>query len=128
MGAMRPLRRPGLWLGLWIAAIVAVIVVCLLPPAPLALPAGGDKVEHLVTYFLLSAGAVQLFATRRALAAAAIGLVLLGIGIEFAQGALTVTRMADPLDALANAAGVGLGMLVAATPARELLLRLERGR
>ncbi|HEY0333381.1 MAG TPA: VanZ family protein, partial [Stenotrophomonas sp.] len=100
-----------MWCVLWMLAIVAVIVVCLGPPPPLPeLPSNSDKAEHFLTYVLLAFGAVQLFATRRALWRAGIGLVLLGIGIEFAQDALTVDRSADPFDALANTLGVLAGL------------------
>jgi VanZ family protein len=53
------------------------------------------------------------------------GLVLLGIGIEIAQGQ-TVYRSADPYDALFNALGVALGMVTGLTPWRDLLLRIEK--
>ncbi len=125
-GVLKPLRRPRAWLLLWCAAVLAVIVVCLIPPPPLALPQNSDKVEHFLAYFVLAGSAVQLFATRRALWAVAIGLVLMGVGIEWLQGALTETRMADPFDALANSIGVVAGMLIAFTPLRDLLLRLQR--
>lgn len=125
--ALKPFRWPRLWLGLWVAAIVVVVVVCLMPPPPLPpLPENSDKIEHLLAYFLLSAAAVQLFASRRALLWAALGLVLLGVGIEFAQGLLTSTRAADPRDALANTLGVALGMGTVLTPWRDLLLRWEK--
>ena len=122
---LKPLRRAGFWLGLWCAAVLVVIVVCLIPPPELNLPQNGDKVEHLLAYFILSASAVQLFGSRRALCWVAAGLVAMGVGIEWAQGALTTTRMADPMDAVANASGVLIGMLTALTPLRDLLLRLQ---
>ena len=75
---------------------------------------------------MLAACAVQLFSGRRALAFAALGLVVLGIGIEIAQGLLTTTRAADPRDAVANTLGVALGMATVLTPWRHLLLRWER--
>lgn len=125
--ALKPLRRPRLWLGLWIAAIVALIVVCLVPLDSLPpLPDNSDKVEHLLGYFLLAAAAVQLFGSRRALSLAAIGLIALGIGIEFAQG-YTAYRSSDPADALANTLGVLLGMATVLSPWRDLLLRIEKG-
>jgi VanZ family protein len=125
--ALKPLRRPRLWLGLWSVAIAVVIAVCLMPPPPLPpLPKNSDKLEHLLAYFLLAASAVQLFAAWRALLWAALGLVALGIGIEFAQGLLTATRAADPIDALANTVGMILGLGVRWTPWRDLLLRWER--
>ena len=49
-----------------------------------------------------------------------------GIALEFAQGAFTATRMADPADAMANAAGVALGLLTALTPWRDALLERFR--
>lgn len=124
--ALKPLRRPRLWLGLWIAAIVALIVVCLIPLNSLPpLPENSDKVEHLLGYFLLAAAAVQLFGSRLALSLAAVGLVALGIGVEFAQG-YTAYRSSDPADALANTLGVLLGMATVVTPWRDLLLRMEK--
>lgn len=124
--ALKPLRRPRLWLGLWIAAIVALIVVCLIPLNSLPpLPENSDKVEHLLGYFALSAAAVQLFGSRRALLVATVGLVALGIGVEIAQG-FTAYRSSDPVDALANTLGVLLGMATALTPWRDLLLRIEK--
>lgn len=124
--ALKPLRRPRFWLGLWIAAIVALVVVCLVPLDSLPpLPDNSDKVEHLLGYFLLAAAAVQLFGSRRALSLAAMGLIGLGIGVEFAQG-YTAYRSSDPADALANTLGVLLGMATVLTPWRDLLLRMEK--
>ncbi|HEY9254653.1 MAG TPA: VanZ family protein [Stenotrophomonas sp.] len=124
---LRAFRRPAVWVGLWGLMIVAVIAVCLGPPPQIPeLPSNSDKAEHFLTYVLLAFGAVQLFATRRALAWAGLGLVLLGVGIEVAQGLLTVDRSADPFDALANTLGVLAGLLSARTRAREFALRLDR--
>lgn len=122
---LKPLRHPRVWLGVWLAAVLTVVVVCLIPPPALALPPGGDKLEHLLAYFLLAGSAVQLFRSGRALAGIGAALVLMGIGIEFAQGALTATRMADPADAVANTIGVLAGLATALTPGRDMLLRLR---
>ena len=124
--ALKPFQYPGLWLGLWLVAVAVVIVLSLvnlsgLPPVP----EGGDKVEHFIAYALLSASAVQLFAARRACMVVALLLVVLGIGLEFAQGALTTTRMADPRDALANTLGVVAGLLTVFMPLRHTLQRLD---
>ena len=122
---LRDFRRPRLWLGLWLAAIAAVIVLSLTPPPPMAVPHNFDKVEHLSSYALLACGAVLLFARRRAQLGAGIGLMAMGVGLEFAQALLTQTRMADPADALANAMGVLVGLLMSFTPAARWLLRLD---
>lgn len=122
MKAAKPFRRPWLWLGLWWLAVLVVVVASLSPPPPVELPRHGDKVEHLLAYALLAAGAVQVFRRGPPLWLAGLGLVLLGIGLELAQGAFTTTRMADPADALANAAGVALGLLTVRTHWRDALL------
>lgn len=123
----KPLRHLRFWIGLWVFAVLIVIVGCLLPAPSLPLPAlpNGDKAEHFIAYFLLAASAVQLFRRGRALLAVGVALVLLGIVIEVAQGALTTTRSADVLDALADAVGVLAGLAVALTPLRDALLRLQ---
>jgi VanZ family protein len=123
---LRDFRRPRLWLGLWGLAIAAVIVASLVPPPPMAVPRGFDKLEHLAGYGLLAAGAVLLFARRPTQLWAGLGLVLLGVALEFAQATLTRTRLADPADALANAAGVALGLLLTFTPLARGLLWLDR--
>ncbi|SNT84754.1 hypothetical protein [Stenotrophomonas sp. CC120222-04] len=120
---IKRLRRPRLWTALWATAVLLVIVVCLIPPPPIPLPENSDKGEHFLAYFILAGSAVQLFRRGRPLLWVGVGLVLMGIGIEFAQGALTSNRTADPMDALANTIGVLAGMATALTPMRDLLLR-----
>ncbi|MFT4257417.1 MAG: VanZ family protein [Pseudoxanthomonas sp.] len=123
---LKPLRHPEFWLCLWWLAVALVVVACLMPAHDLPpIPEGSDKLEHMLAFFLLSASAVQLYATRHVLIFVAIGLLLLGIGIEWAQGAFTADRAADPFDFLADAIGVALGMATALTPLRDLLLRLD---
>ncbi len=124
--ALKPFRRPRVWLGLWLVAVAAVVVLSLvnlsgLPPVP----EGGDKVEHFLAYALLSAAAVQIFRDRGTCVAVAVALVGLGIGLEFAQGMLTTTRMGDPRDALANTLGAMAGLATVLTPARHLLQAME---
>ena len=118
---LKPLRRPSLWLGLWLLAVAIVCVASLTPP-PIELPRHGDKVEHLLAYALLAAAAVQVFRPGRFLLGVGVVLVLMGIGLEFAQGALTATRMADPVDALANSAGVLLGLATVRSRLSDALL------
>ncbi|WP_372391899.1 VanZ family protein [Xanthomonas sp. NCPPB 3582] len=125
--ALRPFHRPALWVGLWIAAIGVLIAVCLGPPPEFPeLPSNSDKAEHFLSFALLSWGAVQLFATGRALLLAAFGLLLLGVGIEIAQGALTTNRSADPYDALADTLGILAGLCLAWTPLRWVMLRVDQ--
>lgn len=125
--ALKPFRRPWLWRGLWCAAVAAVVVLSLVPPPPLPDVQGGDKIGHFLAYAALAAGAVQLYGRWPALLGAGIGLVLMGIGLEWAQEALTGTRQMERADALANTLGVIAGLAMRLTPWRDLLLRLDGG-
>ena len=124
--SLKPFRRPRLWSGLWCVAIAAVVVVSLAPPPPMPPVDGGDKIGHFLAYAALAVGAVQLYARWPSLLGAGIGLVLLGVGLEWAQGALTETRQAERADAWANTLGVIAGLATRLTPWRDLLLRLDR--
>ena len=125
--ALKPFVRPQRWLGAWWAMVLAVIVGSMLPALLLPdVPQGGDKVQHLLGYFVLAAVAVQVFAGRKALLRAGGGLVAMGVLIEVAQGTLTATRAMDPWDALANTLGVLAGLGTAWLPMRDVLLKLER--
>ena len=126
MRGLKPLRHPRLWLSLWWLAVVVVFVVCLVPAPDLPLmPPGGDKIEHFLAYFLLAASAVQIYQGARALWRVAIGLVALGVAVEFAQGAFTATRSMDAWDVVADTLGVAAGFAITLTPWRDLLLRIE---
>ncbi|HIY72052.1 MAG TPA: VanZ family protein [Candidatus Luteimonas excrementigallinarum] len=126
--SLKPFRRPRLWSGLWCVAIAAVVVVSLAPPPPMPPVEGGDKIGHFLAYGVLAAAAVQLYARWPALLGAGLGLVLMGIGLEWAQGALTDTRQMERADALANTLGVIAGLATRVTPLRDLLLRLDGSR
>ncbi len=124
---LRDLRWPGAWLLVWLLMIAAVVVTSLLPasdlpPSPFD---GVDKVEHFLAYLFLSGFAVMLFERRRPQALVAAGLIALGVGLEIAQGLLTVSRKADSADALANSLGVLAGLVLAATPVSRGLQWLE---
>ncbi len=123
---LRPFARPRLWLGIWVLGWAICIALSLLPPVPLDGPPDSDKIGHFLAYFLLSAWAVSIFRTRRAQLLAALSLVALGLGIEWAQANLTVTRKGDLADAVANTLGIALGFALGFTPLARLLERLDR--
>jgi VanZ family protein len=103
-----------------------VVVLSLMPVPDLGeLPSGSDKLEHFLAYAALAAGAVQLYPRWSSLLSVGIALVLMGIGLEYAQGALTEYRAMDRLDAFANTLGVIAGLGTQLTPWRDLLLRLD---
>lgn len=127
--SLKPFRWPWLWAGLWMLAIFAIVIGSMLPAGDLqSLPRINDKLLHFAGYFALAAGAVQLFERRLALFSACIAVGLLGLGLEYAQGAWTSSRQMDSADALANLLGVLAGLATRFTPLRDLLLRIDGGR
>lgn len=126
--SLKPFRRPWLWAGLWSVGIALVVTTSLIPMPHLPTPEGSDKFEHFFAYAALAAGAVQLFARRLSLLSACVTLALLGIGIEYAQGAMGLGRTMDPRDALANTLGVLAGLSTLLTPLRDVVLRLDSRR
>lgn len=124
MSGRRPIAGFAAWLWLWWLAVALVWLLCLLPPPPLPqLPDGSDKWQHALAYFLLAGSGVQLWRGWRALGVLGLGLALMGIAIELAQGLLTAQRQADGGDVLANLAGIAAGLLLAFTPLGSLLAR-----
>jgi len=122
---LKPLRRGPLWVGLWLGAILGVVLVCLMPGADLPKVPLGDKIEHALAFFALSAAAVQLFLRGKPLAIVALGLLALGVAIELAQALLTTSRMMEAGDIVADALGVAAGVALAWTPIRDLLLKID---
>lgn len=125
---LREFERPALWVALWLAMIAVVIATCLLPardlpPTPFS---QFDKIEHFSAYLAMSAYAGMLFARMRPQAIAAIGLIAMGVGLEFAQANLTDSRSGDAADALANGLGALAGLFVARTPVALWLQRVDR--
>ena len=123
--SLKPLRHPRFWCAMWCIAIAVVWVFSLMPPPPMPDFDSSDKVSHFLAYFVLACCAVQLFRNWAGLLGAGLGLVLMGIAVEYAQGALTDDRMMDAKDALANTLGVVAGLATRLTPLRDLLLRID---
>jgi len=109
---MLPLRFPRLWLSLGWLAVGLAIVVCLMPTDRLPLPSSlSDKSEHFIGYLLLSCWFGGIYPRSRYWIIG-IGLVVMGVLIEVAQGAMGWGRQADVLDVIANSTGVVAGLLL----------------
>lgn len=92
---------------LFAAALVGVLVLALMPLDAPAVPVGHiDKLQHAGVFALL-----WLLGRRAGLARPwlALGLLAFGGSIEWAQATLTDYRMAEWLDWVADAVGVGVG-------------------
>ena len=90
--------------------MLAIVGVLSLVPAPAAI-GGSDKLMHLLTYFILSAGFSTLVCYNKSVLYIAIGLISYGILLEFLQG-LTGYRFMEAYDVLANSVGVISGLIV----------------
>lgn len=124
MAARPGLRLRALWLALgWLIA-AAIVWVSLTPSPPKIELEGGDKLGHMASYLLLMFWFCQIYLRRGARLGYAIGFALMGVTLEFAQGALG-SRSFETADMLANAAGVALGWTLGARGS--LFLRIESG-
>lgn|SRR5574341_385831 len=96
----------------WVAAgwaWAAAIVWLSLTPAPPDLEIEyGDKLGHFAAYGLLMFWFCQLYFSRNARIAYALGFAAMGVGLEFIQGALGY-RTFEVFDMFANALGVLIG-------------------
>jgi VanZ family protein len=97
------------WYVLGVLLTLAVIFVCLMPARDLPSVSVNDKVEHITAYVALAIWFGGLF-TRRAYLWLALGLLVLGGGIEIAQGLMGLGRTADVKDFLADGLGVLIGL------------------
>jgi VanZ family protein len=116
------MRLRSAWLGLgWLG--VAGLVVLSLIPAPPAIPVEqGDKVGHLGSYAVLMWWFAQAWLRRDARALTAVGLLALGIALEFVQG-WTGYRTFSIADMTVDGLGIALGWLLAPPRTRNLLQR-----
>jgi VanZ family protein len=98
-------------LALWCVGWAVIVVVSLIP-LEVPGPSGSDKVLHLLVHAVMSAGGLAFCATRGGLVRVALVCILIGVGIELAQG-LVPHRNMSLADAVANTAGAVLGLAVA---------------
>jgi len=109
------LTRTGL-AGFWKAAgwllVLAIIAFSLAPAPPHLNLEQGDKLGHLAAYGLVTLWFAQPYTGLRQRIWLAIGMVALGIALEYAQHA-TGYRSFEVADMVADALGVAIGWLAA---------------
>lgn len=121
--APQGLRLARFWYLVAALLLLAVAVASLLPPPPNL--GVGDKLSHLLTYFVLGAWFALLAENRRLLALSVAGLMGYGMLLELLQ-AMTPYRYAEWADVIANGAGIGAGSVVFFTPLRRWFGAVDR--
>jgi VanZ family protein len=121
---MLPLTHAPAWLAASVLLVAAVIVASLVPGNSGPDVGNLDKVGHFFAYAALAIWFGGLFA-RRWYWGVAIGLALLGIGLEVLQDMVARNRSGDPNDVAANLAGVGAGLTLALCRTGGWALRME---
>ena len=110
----RPLR-----LAIYALATAILLMMCLVPQADLPSANMGDKIEHSIAWFILTATGLLLSHHRpRAIAAYAIGL---GVAVELLQANMGFGRHGDWRDLVADSLGVAVALALYA-----LVQRLRR--
>ena len=117
MDIKKLLERNALFVAIAATIILAVLSLSAVPKLNLSLGIkAGDKYLHFIAYFGLSI--LWYFALRDKInekvfkIVVPLGLILYGIILEGLQSGLTTYRTGDVYDAMANAAGVLVGMIL----------------
>jgi len=121
---LAPLMHRRLWAILGFMLVGAVIVSSLIPGGGRLQMEGADKLAHAFAYLVLMVWFAGLY-PRRGWTWVAIGLLVMGLTLELLQGVMQMQRTADPRDLVANAAGVGMGVVLAFAGAATWAQRLE---
>lgn len=108
-------------IALFVAACAVIVWLSVAPTTALPSVTLWDKFEHAGAYFGLALLGSWAFPGR--VWRLAIGLFLLGVGVEIAQATMGWGRTGDPLDALANTVGVALGMGLARLIGERLMVK-----
>lgn len=122
---IRHLRFQRVWLCIGILLLLLVLVGSVIPiPAPVRSIMLHDKVAHTLAYAGLMGWFAQIFRHDLTRLILVVGLVMMGVGIEFLQG-MTGSRQFDVLDMVANTSGVVLAWGLAYTWVGNTLVWVE---
>lgn len=117
------IRYFNFWLGIGWLMILVVWYVSLTPTPPnIEIKFEHlDKVEHLLTYFILMFWFAQLYKTKQSRLFFVLFFILMGVTLEILQG-LGQVRFFEYADMLANSVGVLIGWLLTRGQAKDILL------
>src|SRR4051794_27646151 len=108
---LRRLKRHPLWLLIGWLLVAVIIYLSLAEPPSMEMPAeNADKYGHALAYATVMLWFMQLYPKTRTRALIGLGLLLLGIALEFLQG-MTGFRSFEYADMLADAVGIVLGWI-----------------
>ncbi len=113
-----------LWMLAGWALLLLVVTGSVIPSVVVSEFAAADKVAHMLSYFVLMVWFSGMYARRRQ-AVIALTLILFGIVLEFVQAQLPY-RLFDPLDLVANATGILLGLCLSFLVLAGWCQRVER--
>ena len=120
------LRFRRLWISLGVVMILTVTFVSVIDlPEPVKGFVLHDKLMHTITYACLMGWFAQIYRHDLTRLVLVIGLIALGIAIEFIQGS-TAHRQYEFLDMVANTSGVVLAWALAYTWVGGILAYAER--
>jgi VanZ family protein len=107
------LRHPRVWLAIGWLLIVLAVIASIMPVQHLPKPPGvTDKMEHVAAYALLALWFAGIYPRSRYVVIG-IGLFVMGIAVEWAQGAMPFGRQSDLRDVVANSIGIVAGLMLA---------------
>jgi VanZ family protein len=108
-----PLRHPRFWLALGWVFVALATLASIVPIQKLPTPPGlNDKVEHVAGYALLALWFAGIYPRSRYPWIAG-SLFVMGLAIEWLQGAMHWGRSADLHDVIANVTGIAVGLSLA---------------
>lgn len=107
-----PLKHPRVWLVIGWAMVALAILVSLLPGGKLPPTGVNDKFGHGLVYTLLAVWFAGIYPRSRYLVIG-LGLFLMGVAVEWAQGAMNLGRQSDFRDVIANSVGISMGLCLA---------------
>lgn len=122
---MSPTKITGYWQAAGWLGVGLIIFLSLTPAPPQIDIENGDKLGHLAAYGLVTLWFAQPYTGLRQRIWLAIGMVALGIAMEYAQRA-TGYRTFEVADMVADALGVAIGWLAAPPRLPNLLPWVEK--
>jgi VanZ family protein len=120
------LRYRALWLAIGYMLVALVLYLSLTSnPVQIDLKIEYlDKIFHTLAYFTLMFWFAQIYHDKKWRNGLAVVFILMGVGLEYLQS-FDPARYYELADMAANTTGVVLGLLLALTPAKNILLSIE---